>query len=111
MMHKNTVQHQIRQAEESLGRPMSDNRQDVELALQPATGSARMCCKRLPSGTPTIRASVFTRSYLNEFSRLVTVLEMGGVERSARRRPTDPRPRLYAYSRQMLVSRRSFRVS
>src|SRR6516162_4725021 len=36
---------------------------------------------------------------------------MGGGERSARRRPTDPRPWLYAYRRQMLVGRQSFRVS
>jgi DNA-binding PucR family transcriptional regulator len=34
MMHKNTVQYRIRKAEESLGRPVGDNRQDVELALQ-----------------------------------------------------------------------------
>jgi hypothetical protein len=34
MMHKNTVQYRIRKAEESLGRPVSDNRQDVELALE-----------------------------------------------------------------------------
>jgi hypothetical protein len=34
MLHKNTVQYRIRKAEESLGRPVSENRQDVELALQ-----------------------------------------------------------------------------
>jgi DNA-binding PucR family transcriptional regulator len=34
MMHKNTVQYRIRKAEESLGRPVSDNRQNVELALE-----------------------------------------------------------------------------
>jgi DNA-binding PucR family transcriptional regulator len=34
MLHKNTVQHRIRKAEESLGRPVSENRHDVELALQ-----------------------------------------------------------------------------
>jgi DNA-binding PucR family transcriptional regulator len=33
MMHKNTVQYRIRKAEESLGRSVSDNRHDVELAL------------------------------------------------------------------------------
>jgi PucR C-terminal helix-turn-helix domain/GGDEF-like domain len=34
MLHKNTVQYRIRKAEESLGRPVSENRHDVELALQ-----------------------------------------------------------------------------
>ena len=34
MLHKNTVQYRIRRAEESLGRPVSENRQDVELALR-----------------------------------------------------------------------------
>ena len=34
MLHKNTVQYRIRKAEESLGRPAAENRQDVELALQ-----------------------------------------------------------------------------
>ncbi len=34
MLHKNTVQYRIRRAEESLGRPVGENRHDVELALQ-----------------------------------------------------------------------------
>jgi DNA-binding PucR family transcriptional regulator len=34
MLHKNTVQYRIRKAQESLGRPVGDNRHDVELALQ-----------------------------------------------------------------------------
>jgi len=34
MLHKNTVQYRIRKVEESLGRPVSENRQDVELALR-----------------------------------------------------------------------------
>jgi DNA-binding PucR family transcriptional regulator len=34
MLHKNTVQYRIRRAEESLGRPVGDDRHDVELALQ-----------------------------------------------------------------------------
>jgi hypothetical protein len=34
MVHKNTVQYRIRRAEESLGRPIGENRHDVELALQ-----------------------------------------------------------------------------
>jgi len=36
MLHKNTVQYRIRRAEESLGRPPGENRQDVELALRAA---------------------------------------------------------------------------
>ncbi len=32
-LHKNTVQYRIRKAQESLGRPMGGNRQNVELAL------------------------------------------------------------------------------
>jgi DNA-binding PucR family transcriptional regulator len=34
MLHKNTVQYRIRKAEESLGRAVSENRQDLELALR-----------------------------------------------------------------------------
>jgi DNA-binding PucR family transcriptional regulator len=34
MLHKNTVQYRIRKARESLGRPMGENRYEVELALQ-----------------------------------------------------------------------------
>ena len=34
MVHKNTVQYRIRKAEESLGRPVGENRHDVELALK-----------------------------------------------------------------------------
>jgi hypothetical protein len=34
MVHKNTIQYRIRKAEESLGRPVSENRHDVELALR-----------------------------------------------------------------------------
>jgi DNA-binding PucR family transcriptional regulator len=34
MLHKNTVQYRIRKAQESLGRPVGGNRQDVELALR-----------------------------------------------------------------------------
>ena len=32
VVHKNTVQYRIRRAEESLGRPVGENRHDVELA-------------------------------------------------------------------------------
>jgi hypothetical protein len=34
MLHKNTVQYRVRKAQESLGRPVGDNRHDVELALE-----------------------------------------------------------------------------
>lgn len=34
MMHKNSVQYRVRKAEEMLGRPVADNRLDVELALK-----------------------------------------------------------------------------
>jgi DNA-binding PucR family transcriptional regulator len=34
MLHKNTVQYRIRKAQESLGRPVSESRHDVELALR-----------------------------------------------------------------------------
>jgi hypothetical protein len=34
VLHKNTVQYRIRKAEESLGRPVGDDRHDVELALR-----------------------------------------------------------------------------
>ena len=34
MLHKNTVQYRIRKAEESLGRPVGENRHDIELALR-----------------------------------------------------------------------------
>jgi hypothetical protein len=33
VLHKNSVQYRIRKAEESLGRPVAESRQDVELAL------------------------------------------------------------------------------
>jgi DNA-binding PucR family transcriptional regulator len=34
VLHKNTVQYRIRKAEESLGRPAAEHRDDVELALR-----------------------------------------------------------------------------
>ena len=34
VLHKNTVQYRIRRAQESLGRPVAENRHDLELALQ-----------------------------------------------------------------------------
>jgi len=33
-LHKNTVQYRVRKAQESLGRPVGDNRHDVQLALE-----------------------------------------------------------------------------
>jgi hypothetical protein len=53
MLHKNTVQYRIRKAQESLGRPVGDDRDNVELALrasywlgssvlQPVTAGRRM---------------------------------------------------------------------
>jgi DNA-binding PucR family transcriptional regulator len=33
VLHKNTVMYRVRKAEESLGRPVGDGRQDIELAL------------------------------------------------------------------------------
>ena len=34
ILHKNTVQYRVRKAEESLGRPVGDHCDDVELALR-----------------------------------------------------------------------------
>src|SRR6266545_3208187 len=34
ILHKNTVQYRVRKAEASLGHPVGDHREDVELALQ-----------------------------------------------------------------------------
>ncbi|HEX4396201.1 MAG TPA: adenylate kinase [Trebonia sp.] len=34
MLHKNTVQYRVRKAQESIGRPVGDNRGDTELALR-----------------------------------------------------------------------------
>jgi DNA-binding PucR family transcriptional regulator len=36
-LHKNTVQYRVRRAEASLGRPVGENRPDVELALRAAS--------------------------------------------------------------------------
>ena len=50
VLHKNTVQYRVRKAEESLGRPVSENRHDVELALQASywLGSAVLQPAALP---------------------------------------------------------------
>jgi hypothetical protein len=55
MLHKNTVQYRIRRAEESLGRPVGENRHDVELALQAShwLGSSVLQPARERSAAPT----------------------------------------------------------
>jgi DNA-binding PucR family transcriptional regulator len=54
VLHKNTVQYRIRKAEESLGRPVGENRPDVELALRAShwLGSAVLQPARERSGLP-----------------------------------------------------------
>ena len=58
MLHKNTVQYRIRKAEESLGRPLSDNRRDVELALRATRwlGSSMLQPTRQRSAAPAATA-------------------------------------------------------
>jgi len=55
MLHKNTVQYRIRRAEESLGRPVSENQHDVELALRASRwlGSSVLQPARERSAVPT----------------------------------------------------------
>jgi hypothetical protein len=55
MLHKNTVQYRVRKAEESLGRPMGENRHDVELALRAShwLGSSVLQPTRERSAAPT----------------------------------------------------------
>jgi PucR-like helix-turn-helix protein len=55
MLHKNTVQYRIRRAEESLGRPVSENHHDVELALRASRwlGSSVLQPARERSAVPT----------------------------------------------------------
>ena len=55
MLHKNTVQYRIRKAEESLGRPVGENRHDVELALRAShwLGSSVLQPTRERSAAPT----------------------------------------------------------
>jgi DNA-binding PucR family transcriptional regulator len=55
MLHKNTVQYRVRKAEESLGRPMGENRHDVELALRAShwLGSSVLRPTRERSAAPT----------------------------------------------------------
>ncbi len=56
MLHKNAVQYRLRTAEESLGRQVSDDRPDVELALRAShwLGSSVL---RPPPGTAMIPGS------------------------------------------------------
>ena len=60
MVHKNTVQYRIRKAEESLGRPVGENQNDVELALRAShwLGSSVLWPARGRSAAPTGAASV-----------------------------------------------------
>jgi len=50
MMHKNTVQYRIRKAEESLGRPVGENRHDVELALRASHWLGSLVLRPAPAG-------------------------------------------------------------
>jgi DNA-binding PucR family transcriptional regulator len=49
-LHKNTVQYRIRKAEESLGRPVGDNRDDVELALRASQWLGSSVLQPAPAG-------------------------------------------------------------
>jgi DNA-binding PucR family transcriptional regulator len=49
VLHKNTVQYRIRKAEESLGRPVAKNRQQVELALQASHWLGSSVLRQLPA--------------------------------------------------------------
>ena len=58
-LHKNTVQYRIHKAQESLGRPVGDNRGDVELALRAShwLGSAVLRPATASAGeTPRVRS-------------------------------------------------------
>jgi PucR-like helix-turn-helix protein/diguanylate cyclase with GGDEF domain len=50
MLHKNTVQYRIRKAEESLGRPVGENRYDVELALRASHWLGSLVLRPAPAG-------------------------------------------------------------
>jgi hypothetical protein len=50
MLHKNTVQYRIRRAEESLGRPVGENRYDVELALRASHWLGSLVLRPAPAG-------------------------------------------------------------
>jgi hypothetical protein len=49
-LHKNTVQYRIRKAEESLGRPISEHRHDVELALRASHWLRSSVLRPTPAG-------------------------------------------------------------
>ena len=59
MVHKNTVQYRIRRAQESLGRPVGENPQDLELALRASRwlGSSVLVRPRVtdPAAPRTVR--------------------------------------------------------
>jgi hypothetical protein len=48
--YKNTVQYRIRKAEESLGRPVGENRNDVELALRASHWLGSLVLRPAPAG-------------------------------------------------------------
>jgi hypothetical protein len=50
MLHKNTVQYRIRKAVESLGRPVGENRYDVELALRASHWLGSLVLRPAPAG-------------------------------------------------------------
>jgi DNA-binding PucR family transcriptional regulator len=54
-LHKNTVQYRIGKAEESLGRPAGENRQDVELALRASHWLGSAVLKPAPPPAATRR--------------------------------------------------------
>jgi DNA-binding PucR family transcriptional regulator len=56
MLHKNTVQYRIRKAQESLGRPVGENRHGVELALQASQWLGSSVLQRAAAGHDRERA-------------------------------------------------------
>jgi hypothetical protein len=55
-LHKNTVQYRIRKAQESLGRPVGDSRNDVELALLASQWLGSSVLERAAAGDDRARA-------------------------------------------------------
>jgi DNA-binding PucR family transcriptional regulator len=55
-LHKNTVQYRIRKAQESLGRPVGDSRNDVELALLASQWLGSSVLERAAAGDHRARA-------------------------------------------------------
>ena len=55
-LHKNTVQYRIRKAEESLGRPVSEDQHDVELALRASHWLGSSVLRQVPGPAKQDRA-------------------------------------------------------